>query len=405
MHTIYKLENVIREYSWGSRTAFPALFNKKEPAKNPQAELWMGAHPIAPSFAIAGGKRISLADLIGEKPVEILGYNSTKKFGNSLPFLFKILAAEKPLSIQAHPDKRQAEEGFSREEKAGIPRMSPNRVYRDENHKPELICALTPFWALCGFRPFGDIAESFGSVSVSEVRKEAERFARNQSPSGLETFYEYVMTLDSGLKQKLIADVTDGSKGNATDDRRKWMMSVRSDYPSDIGIVSFLFLNLVELKPQEALFLPAKRLHSYLSGIGIEIMANSDNVVRGGLTEKHVDVPELLRILSFESGVPEVIHSVKNAPHEEKYHCDAAAEFALTRITLSKQSYRPLSEERNVEIIVVADGNGAIEHPEAGTRISLERGDSCIIPAAVKDYVIDGKLVLYKATVPTEGYL
>jgi mannose-6-phosphate isomerase len=206
MSTIYKLENTIKEYSWGSKTAFSALFNKSEPAENPQAELWMGAHPLASSIAMVGNERISLVDLIRANPEEILGIDAIRK-NDTLPFLLKILASEKPLSIQAHPDKRQAEAGFARENEAHIPIDSPKRMYRDANHKPELICALTPFWALCGFRPYPDIVRSFVTLPIEKIKYETDIFSKNLSEEGLKSFYNFIMTLDDDTKREVIRTI------------------------------------------------------------------------------------------------------------------------------------------------------------------------------------------------------
>jgi len=300
MMQIAKLKNSIQEYAWGSYTAIPELLGEPSPAETPQAELWMGAHHKAPSEVIVGKRKIALPELIKEDPAAILGIKTAEKFNGSLPFLFKVLAMAEPLSIQAHPNLAQAIEGFAREKEQNIPIDGFKRNYRDANHKPEILCALTTCWALKGFRPIEQIVSIMAPLNITGIAPHVEALDRNPNEQGLRRFFASLLTLDPESKRMAVTEVlvhihhntgvTEADCGSC----RHWINKLNERYPGDIGVLSPLFLNLVEVKPGEALFLRAGQLHAYLQGVGIELMANSDNVLRGGLTPKHIDVAELL---------------------------------------------------------------------------------------------------------------
>lgn len=304
--SFHRLDNPIRTYEWGSTTAFSELLGIPNPTGEPRAELWMGAHPDAPS-------RIDGVPL-GER-VE-------------LPYLFKVLAAAKPLSIQAHPSRKQAILGFTREDAAGIPRDAPHRNYRDPNRKPEIICALTPFEALCGFRSPEAIVATFRELAIPELEAALDRFS---IPSFLEAVLRHS------------------------------------------GDLCVHMLNRIQLAPGEAIFLPSRTLHAYLHGTGIELMANSNNVLRGGLTHKHIDIPELLRILQFRPSCPAIIHGETNGPVTH-YPCPAE-EFVLSRIDLTNASHTTTAT--GPEILLCTSGDlglisrGESVFVEAGTAYTL----------------------------------
>jgi mannose-6-phosphate isomerase len=295
MQKIGLLKNTIQEYAWGSPKAIPDLLGRRNPGNKPQAELWMGAHPKATSLVQYHGQWVSLLDLINKNPLDVLGKNAAKNFNNKLPYLFKVLAAAKPLSIQAHPNLNQAREGFQRENAQRIPLDAPHRNYRDANHKPECICALTQFWALSRFRRISGILSYLKKVCAHGLDAEIDNLKQQPTSDGLKRFYTALMTMDADRQNRIVAQALEqAQRFEAEDPVFNWMLKIADDYPKDIGVLAPILLNLICLEPGQALFLDAGELHAYLEGLGIELMANSDNVLRGGLTPKHVDVPELV---------------------------------------------------------------------------------------------------------------
>ena len=260
------------------------------------------------------------------------------RFGNELPFLLKVLAAAEPLSIQAHPSHEQARRGWARENAEGVPVDAPRRNYRDPNHKPELVSALTPFTALKGFRPLDEIARNLEPVARPEIAPELGRLAREQTPLALRALFARLMTLDPEEQAPVLKRATgEAARRRKTDRAWEWVARLMTHYPGDVSVLSPLYLNLVTLAPGEALFLPAGELHAYLEGTALEIMANSDNVLRGGLTPKHVDVPELLATLVFEGHGPEVLKPVDSGPGERVYRTPAR-EFELGLLEVARRA-------------------------------------------------------------------
>lgn len=400
MQTIAILKNTIQEYAWGSLTAIADLLGISSPTNTPQAELWMGAHPKAPSRVMSDGKWISLIELIEKHPADILGKTVALKYNNTLPYLFKVLAAAKPLSIQAHPDLKQAREGFCRENALEIPLNAPQRNYRDDNHKPECICALTPFWALCGFRKISTIITYFRTLCPRGLTDELAGLTANQTPEGLKTFFSKLMALDAGRRKKVTVEAISHVRKRVRDETAyQWILNLSNEYPDDIGIFSPILLNLICLEPGQAIFLGAGQLHAYLDGVGIELMANSDNVLRGGLTPKHVDVPELLNVLDFDEREVTLLEPIEKDNYERVYSCPAE-EFVLSMISLvENQSYFSTSG-RSVEILLCTAGAAELMDNHSCNILSLKKGVSVIVPAAVKGYKIKGKATIYKAAVP-----
>lgn len=298
------LEGALRPYPWGSHTLIAQLRGEPSPSPQPQAELWFGAHPAAPATVNGQG----LDDAIAADPAAALGKRVQDAHGDQLPFLVKLLAAAAPLSIQAHPSLEQAKEGFARENAEGIELNSPNRNYKDPNHKPELIVALTEFRALAGFRPVPDTAAFFAELSSPEL----DRYATLLPTDGegdLRALFTTLISLPHQPRVELIESVKRAA-AELVDKRNapEWMveaaevyLELNQTYPGDVGVLAALLLNVLTLAPGEAAFLRAGQLHAYLSGLGVEVMANSDNVLRGGLTTKHVDVPELVKVLDFST--------------------------------------------------------------------------------------------------------
>jgi mannose-6-phosphate isomerase len=400
MKNIGILKNTVQEYEWGSFTAIPELLGNDSPANTPQAELWMGAHPKAPSKVKLNGRWMSLMKLIEKNPKDILGKVVAEKYNNRLPYLFKVLAAAKPLSIQAHPSLAQANEGYMRENSLGIPLDAYNRNYKDDNHKPECICALTFFWALNGFRKISGILALLEKICPQGLKSDLNNLRVEPNSLGLKKFFQAIMTMDRDKQNKIIADaIINAQKFSDDDQAYKWMIDLHNEYPADIGVFSPILLNLICLKPGQAMFLPAGELHAYLDGVGIELMANSDNVLRGGLTPKHVDVPELLNVLNFEERELYILSPIVSNECERIYS-SRAEEFVLSVITLKRDltCYSPTN--RSVEILLCTDGEAIITDLGNNDNLAFDRGKSIIIPSAVKKYCIQGNATLYKAAVP-----
>ena len=397
------LKNTIQNYAWGSTAAIAELLGLQNPDGKPMAELWMGAHPKAPSQIQWKGKWQSLEQIIEKNPVAILGNEAVTAFGNRLPFLFKVLAADRPLSIQAHPNRDQARQGFERENRAGIPLDAFNRNYKDDNHKPEIICALSPFWAMCGFRQLPEIIKLIGKICPETLIAERAMLEKQADANGLKIFFTQLMEMGPA-RRKSVLDEAVGNVRQHSDDKSvgRWITRLSNEYPGDIGILAPALLNLIELKPGQALFLPAGELHAYLEGVGIELMANSDNVLRGGLTTKHVDVTELLRVLNFRPRALNILKPRTTGSGEGFYASDAK-EFILSVVRVpEKEPYISLVN-RSVEILLCTEGQTYLYDEGGNGRLEIKKGNSVIVPAAVKRYRMIGQSTFYKASVPIDA--
>lgn len=324
-----QLTGTIRAYPWGSRTLIAGLRGLDTPTDRPEAELWFGAHPAAPS-TIDG---TPLTEIIAADPVAALGERVLAEHGESLPFLLKLLAADEPLSLQAHPSAEQAKEGFAREDNEGIPLTAPNRDYKDLNHKPELIVALTDFTAMAGFRPLAQTRELFEALDCEVLNRYLTMIDGNPEAEAenLRALFTTWITIPGKARRELIDALV--ASAQPLLERADWIgqvlrnvVGLQERYPGDAGVLGALLLNHLQLEPGEAIYLGAGQLHAYIQGMGVEIMANSDNVLRGGLTSKYVDVPELVRVLDFHSLADPVVE-----PQDGTYQVPAT-EFCLTRV-------------------------------------------------------------------------
>lgn len=377
------LENPIRTYAWGSRTVIAELLGEPVPSPHPQAELWLGAHPAAPS-TVAGGSR-PLHELIAADPVAALGPGRDRWEGR-LPFLLKVLAAEEPLSLQAHPSLEQAREGWERENAAGIAVDAPDRNYRDAHHKPELICALTEFVALVGFREPARTVELLRALDVPELATYTELLAGQPCPDGLRALFTTWITLPQSVLDGLVPALQDGAirlleRGTAPEwtGEAKTTLDLSERYPDDAGVLAALLLNRITLAPGEALYLPAGNLHAYLSGAGIEVMANSDNVLRGGLTPKHVDVPELLRVLDFTAPPPPVRTPAPDPGADGWQRYDVPVEEFLPRRAVTEGRDKLDVPGTGARILLCVDGDAAVE--AGGGVVELPRGRAVFLSA------------------------
>lgn len=387
------MRNTIQEYAWGSPDLIPRLLGLPNPERIPKAELWMGAHPKAPSEVIVDGRAQPLDALIDRRPVPVLGHAATR-FGNRLPFLFKLLAAGQPLSIQAHPSIAQAREGFERENRAGIPLDAPHRNYRDANHKPEILCALTRFWALCGFRAPHTIGRFLAEICPETLAKPRRELEQGQP---LRDFFAGLLALEPAMRDAIIAEALPRAEARRHDaPEYDWVARIHRHYPNDIGILAPAILNLIQLQPGEAIFTEAGVMHAYLEGLGIELMANSDNVLRGGLTAKHIDIPELLRVVRFDRYTLETVPRITTPGGHTRYDCPAA-EFALSRVSISAPT--PRRCHPGVAILVCVEGCATVSADHAD--IPLTPGHSLLVPANVS-YALAGLADIFVATVPAD---
>jgi mannose-6-phosphate isomerase len=404
MNTICILENRIQEYAWGSHRAIGELLGIAVPTDRPQAELWMGDHPKGPSRVRCNHQWMSLPALIDAYPQQVLGPTVSARFGSRLPFLFKVLAAARPLSIQAHPDRRQARAGFARENQAAIPLDAPQRNYRDASHKPECLCALTPFWALCGFRRPEEIATLAAPLHCDALAPQILALGRRPAAEALRDLFGILLSWVAHGDRSRIGSAIGQVRARlpqlaASDQAYRWIQRLCEAYGEDIGVLAPLFLNLLCLQPGEALFLPAGTPHAYLGGTGIELMANSDNVLRGGLTAKHVDPEELLRVLRFEP-TPVTILAAAETRRAERTYPTAAEEFVLSVIKLDPATGYRSPDLRSAEILLCTAGEAMIAEIAKARKLRIEKGTSVMIPAAVEGYTLEGSATLYKAAVP-----
>lgn len=414
---VFKLVNQIQNYAWGSKSAMADLLGYENEDDKPMAELWMGAHPKSPSFLQQGdGTKMRLNDYLAENPEEALGSETASFYKNRLPFLFKVLAAGSPLSIQAHPNLEQAAIGFAKENDAGTAMDAFNRNYKDDNHKPEIICALSEYHAMRGFKSPASIALNFRKIMIPELEAAVTAMESAAAiPAGgvsdsssvesavLKTFFTELMELSDSARGTLIENALAKPEGELPDSR--WIKRFADLYPGDIGIVSPLYLNIVTLQPGEAMYLPAGELHAYLEGIGMELMANSDNVLRGGLTPKHVDVPELVSTLRFEPCKPEVLSPVAISASESGYLTEAP-EFYLSRIDLNgsysieEGGYGPVLPS----IFICLEGNIEItdQSSEKDNQVTIGRGDTAFASFGSR-ISLKGRGVLYRASMPEKS--
>ncbi|SDD88851.1 mannose-6-phosphate isomerase, class I [Rhodococcus tukisamuensis] len=390
---MHLLSGALRTYAWGSRTAIAALCGRPVPSDHPEAELWLGSHPADPARLLTDDGSRSLLDAIDADPAGQLGDRARTGFGDRLPFLLKLLAAEEPLSLQAHPSAEQAKEGFLREEADGIALDSPERNYRDDSHKPELVVALTRFEALAGFRDPHRTVELLRALDVPELAHHIELLAGQPDSAGLRALFTTWITLPQPALGALLPRILDGCVrylAAAPGAERPFANEVRTvlglgeSYPGDAGVLASLLLNRVTLEPGEGLYLDAGNLHAYLHGLAVEMMANSDNVLRGGLTPKHVDVPELLRVLDFEPLTGSFLLPAPVPGTGMHVYDTPAPEFSLARVDLARDGVaNPAAVEFDASgprILLCTSGSVTIRGGD--DTLVLDQGDAAWIAAS-----------------------
>ncbi len=383
--TVELLRNAVRPYAWGSRTAIPELLGRPVPAPHPEAELWMGAHPGDPSHVIGpDGTERSLLELVDADPVTQLGERCAKRWGGRLPFLLKILAAEEPLSMQAHPSAAQAAEGHAREERLGIPRDAANRNYPDPTAKPELVCALTEFHALAGFRTPDRTVKLLKAIETPGLAKYTGLLEAQPDPDGLRALFTTWITLPQPSLDSLLPEVLDACVRHVQEHGEfavecRTILELGETHPRDAGVLAALLLNRLTLRAGEAIYLPAGNLHLYLHGTAVEILANSDNILRCGLTPKHVDVPELLRVVDFAYGEMPV-QCGDDGGRMAVYRTDAP-EFELSRVEWAAGQDDEISVDSVGPQILLCTAGELLVTADDGEKVELRRGQSVWLPA------------------------
>jgi mannose-6-phosphate isomerase len=395
MQNVYKLKGVAQHYSWGGKEFIPELLGIENKEEKPFAEYWLGAHPNAP--AVIEDKNLPLNQFVNENAVSVLGATAAQRFG-SLPYLFKILDVRQMLSIQVHPSKEAATEEYQRENEKGIPLNAPTRNYKDENHKPELMVALSDFYLLHGFKEESALREMLKRIPQLSF---LEPF---YSSGGYKALYEEVMTMPqekadellSGLLQPIISQYKSGSIQKSSEHfwaaRAALTFCKGSSY--DRGIFSIYLFNLLHLKKGEGIYQPAGLPHAYLEGQNVEVMAASDNVLRAGLTDKHIDVSELLRHVKFEATHPEIIRATNEA--EQSFNAPAE-EFFLKKFTATGSA---LLKAETATIIFFYEGEGNLNYEE--NTITVKRGEAVLVLAGKEVSILPttASLTFFSVTAP-----
>ncbi len=392
--SLIKLNNVIQNYAWGSKDALNKLFGIANPNHEPQAEIWMGTHPNGCSKNDETGALLS--DIIEQDKLGTLGEYTVNRFG-ALPYLFKVLSADTPLSIQVHPSKNKAEIGFARENEQGIELNAANRNYKDPNHKPELVYALTFYKAMNGFRPIEQIVTLFKEVNITTLTDEVAALESKQNNQGLQTFFTAIMSLEGARKKSALSELYAAyerpTKTTMGREALAYSADFRVHYEGDIGLFAPFMLNTIELAPGEAMFLHAETPHAYVQGTGLEIMANSDNVLRAGLTSKHIDLPELIDNTIFKPIQPDEIKLAPVHKNGKQFYPVPVDDFSfdiLPSDTESKTQY-----VRGAEIVFCVEGEVKVTVSE--TSLTLISGESVFISNDSSVYQYKGNGILARA--------
>ncbi|MFC4754233.1 mannose-6-phosphate isomerase, class I [Dietzia aurantiaca] len=389
------LSPVVQAYAWGSRTALPELCGTASPAPHPVAEHWFGAHDSGSSLCTDGR---GLDARIAADPLGELGDRVVDEYGGGLPFLVKLLSAEQALSLQAHPSPERAREGYAAEDARGIALDANNRNYRDANHKPEILVALTEFHALVGFRPVERTIALFDALDVALLRPYRDMLAGQPDAEGLRAVFTTFVTMPHSALADVVSDLVGCAVGylSAHGVDGPWspvaatVTELAERYPSDPGVLAAMLLNRVSLHPGEAVYLGPGQLHAYLNGVGVEVMANSDNVLRGGLTPKHVDVPELMRVLEFTPLPDPTVQPTpvdRGIPGEVDYPTPEP-DFALSRIDLPAGTESVWWRPEGPEVLLCTTGSVRV-HDGDSTEV-LGAGGACWVPASANTVTLSG---------------
>lgn len=381
------LSPVVQAYAWGSRTALPDLCGTASPAPHPVAEYWFGAHSSGSSLCSDGR---SLDERIAADPQGELGDRVLNEHHGGLPFLVKLLSAEQALSLQAHPSPERAREGYEAEDSRGIALDAPDRNYRDPNHKPEVLVALTDFHALVGFRPVAGTVALLDALDVASLRPYRDMLDGQPDAEGIRAVFTTFITMPHGALEAVVSDLVTAAVEYLTVEGvdGRWakeattVVELAERYPTDPGVLGALLLNRVALQPGQAVYLGPGHMHAYLRGVGVEVMANSDNVLRGGLTPKHVDVPELMRVLDFEPLDDPTVSPApvgQGIPGEVAFPTPAP-DFHLTRIDLESRSVPVSYLPEGPEVLLCT--SGTVQVAVNGSTEELGPGRAVWVPAS-----------------------
>ncbi|ELY3773591.1 mannose-6-phosphate isomerase, class I [Cronobacter dublinensis] len=377
MASFYRMRNGVKNYAWGSRTALNTQFGVPNPDEQLQAEIWMGAHPAGCSEIEVGANTVSLQDAIAKSPDTVLGERTVEKFAG-LPFLLKILYAESALSLQVHPDKRQAEEGYARQGNGA------GEDYHDANHKPELVYAITPFMAMNGFRPCQEIVNHFLRLSSPELMPALAEFQHNLNNDGLKHFFVSLMQLSLQEKNNVLCQLDESLHAGGFVHLQEFLIRLQKDYPGDIGILAPLLLHCITLEPSEAMFLRAGTLHAYVYGTAVEVMACSDNVLRAGLTPKKINLPELVSCTVFSETQEHALKLVPDIAGNERHYPVPVEDF---RFSVMGNCQQKLIEVDSAQILLVLEGLTTLRDTR-GEEMTLRVGQSVFIPAQTEAYFL-----------------
>jgi mannose-6-phosphate isomerase len=399
---IFRLKGKVQHYAWGGYEFIPKWLGTENTSQERYAEYWMGAHPSATSTLETATGELPLLQLIQQQPEEAIGSATWKRFGE-LPYLFKILDVKEMLSIQVHPSKAEAEKGFDAEEAAGIPINAPHRNYKDRNHKPEVMVALSEFWLLHGFLQPDLLRKVLRAVPA--FTDLAVLFDKE----GYKGLYQHVMEMpqsqvDALLTPLVLAECQKFAAGQLNRSQPGWWVAKLCSNQKllgniDRGIFSVYFFNIVQVQAGEAVFQGAGVPHAYLEGQNVELMANSDNVLRGGLTPKHVDVPELLKHTVFEGITPAIMKGDAAGNGERLYNCPVP-DFGISKIELQPgEKWNHITD--SLEIIVVMEGAASVT---GNGQVTVAKGEAAAVLAG-EPYVLEASqpLLAYRAFVPRLG--
>ncbi len=389
--TVWRMVNPVMAYAWGSRDGI-ATIQGRPTSDKPEAELWMGAHPQAPSRleSAAGASPSDLDELITADPVGVLGERCIERFGPRLPFLLKLLSADQPLSLQVHPDDEQARRGFAAENAAGVGLDAAHRVYRDPFAKPEMLVAVTDFQVLVGFRAAPEAAAALEALGIERLGPLVEDLLAG-TPTG-EVFLRLLdWTVDD--RTALVDEVRVAGSHRTWEPITPWIESLSHQYPADPGVVGVLLLNYLTLHPSQGLFVRPGQIHAYLSGTGVEILGSSDNVVRGGLTPKHVSTADVRAVLAVDAATPWLVEPI------EVVEAAGAASWEAWPVPQPEFQLRRLRVDGDCQIsprgpAVLLCLEGKVELDDTDQRVTLGPGESAFVPASATVLAVGGNGML-----------
>jgi mannose-6-phosphate isomerase len=398
---VHRIIPAPQSYAWGSTTAIPEILGLEHDG-TPLAEAWFGAHETAPALVPTADGPVPLHALIAQQPTTALGEDVVARFGSGLPYLLKLIAADRPLSLQVHPHIERAREGHALEEAAGVPVGSVRRNYKDRNHKPELVYALTRFEAVCGFRAPRRAAELFAGLGAPLAKELHGVLTQDPSVGGIRAAFTQLLEPATRPSAEEVGEVAlacaarlDAGSPSPRADRT--VVQLHAAYPGDPGVVTSLLLNPVTLQPGDAMFVPAGGVHAYLSGVAVEVMASSDNVLRAGLTPKHVDVPELLRNVDYVAAPP-----IRIAPEEShgvtKVFYAPVDDFELSVTDIGDDHDEHPLPGRGPRVLLCLQGEVTVSGGNGS--LTLAKGQAAFVPAHDGTLAGRGRGLLVQADVP-----